>query len=456
MSLFGIESFSMNFSTFSEVASYLDSFSFQSGVPGLLRKARLERMTRLLDALNHPEFTFKSIHIAGSKGKGSTARYISSLLGSKTGLYLSPHLIDYRERFTLDGAFFSDEDLLAAAKELSEKAETIHFEEKDSYPRPSTFELYTAYAYLLFRNAGCNWAVIETGLGGRLDATNTLNSYACVITPIELEHTSVLGDTIEKIATEKSKIIKDRQFVFTGLLRPEAERIMKLEAENRHSVIVSLSQELVRLETRTTEKGEECHIVLRDGYDEYLTLAMKGEVQAENAALALLVSRKLGFYEKGKSEEALSKASLPGRFEEYSYKGKRIILDVCHTRVSLWHTLHSFASLFPDKERRCCIFAAVEGKDVENMLLALLSFFDHVIISKPAEWKKSDSEGIYRRAKELKKPDTQFFYLPDMKEAMDKAATLGDAILVCGSFYLAGPAKEVLDAEQQRDQKASE
>ena len=156
----------MSFSSFGEVTSYLDSFSYmQTSTPGLLREARLERMSLLLDALSHPEESFKAVHVAGSKGKGSTCCYLSALLtaaGHRTGLYLSPHLCDYRERFSLNGTFFDDSLLISIADRLEKTVRDFSLPPEYGQEKPSTFELYTAYAYMLFKAAGCEYAVIET------------------------------------------------------------------------------------------------------------------------------------------------------------------------------------------------------------------------------------------------------------------------------------------------------
>ena len=431
----------MSFSSFGEVTSYLDSFSYmQTSTPGLLREARLERMSLLLDALSHPEESFKAVHVAGSKGKGSTCCYLSALLtaaGHRTGLYLSPHLCDYRERFSLNGTFFDDSLLISIADRLEKTVRDFSLPPEYGQEKPSTFELYTAYAYMLFKAAGCEYAVIETGLGGRLDATNTLDPVASIITPIELEHTSVLGSTIEKIATEKSKIIKKNRPVFLSMLKMDAMQVMKKEAERQNSVLYSLSDELMSLKTDTRECGEVCTFSFADGYEASLVLSMHGEVQAENAALALLTARRLGFYVKGESEKALEKAALPGRFEMHSYKGKPVVMDVCHTKVSTMHTVSSFTALYPQRNSNACIFAAIDGKDIEGMLSIILPSFRKVVISKPDSFRKSDSRKIYEKALAMKSDDNIVVYEEECRSALDEAVSDSSAVLIAGSFYLA-------------------
>ena len=440
----------MDFNTFEDVTAYLDSFSYsdKAKAPGFLRGARVERMYLLLSHLGHPERDYKTIHIAGSKGKGSTALYISTLLKSanvKCGLYLSPHLRDYRERFTLSGSFFPTDFLIECARELKEKIDSFSLPPSLGSSKPSTFEMYTLYAYLLFSRSHCEQAVIETGIGGRLDATNTISSYAEVLTAVELEHRELLGNTIREIAIEKSKIIKPFSTVFIGKERGDAKEVFIKEAKEMNASYFTLDNELLNYQTKTTEKGEECTINFKDGSSYSLTLSMRGEVQVQNAALAILCAKKLGFFNGEESLRAIEKATLPGRFEMHSLKNKTVVLDVAHTKSSMDNTISSFNELFKEKKSRVCIFGAVAGKDTKGMLSSILSSFDNVIISKPGSFKKSNIEEIYKAACDLKRKEQSIFLLEDAAPAFAKALTLGSAILIAGSFYLAANFDEVID-----------
>ena len=217
----------MEFRTFEQVTAYMESFMNLERRTDRYsnRTYRLDRMQALMEHLGNPQNSYRTIHVAGSKGKGSTASYIAAGLkaaGFVTGLYMSPHVSDYRERFTLAGSFVPDDKLIAAGNELARSLQDFRFHDDIGDTDPTTFELYTAFAFLLFRNLGCTWAVIETGLGGRLDATNIIQSDASVITPIELEHTEILGGTIALIATEKSKIIKQNRPSFSAFQNEDA------------------------------------------------------------------------------------------------------------------------------------------------------------------------------------------------------------------------------------------
>ena len=426
---------------------------FDSFCPSLpearIRDNRLERMVRLLDLIGHPEESYKTYHTAGSKGKGTTSMYLASLLegaGRRCGLYTSPHMYTIRERFMLPSGFFCDELYTETASKLLDLVSSFTLPEGLGSEKPTTFEMYTAYGYMLFREAGCTDAVIETGLGGRLDATNTITPEAVILTPIELEHTAVLGDTIEKIAVEKSKIIKKNSLCFTSVLYPQAMHVMQEEADRMSAQLIRLDRELVRLETETRAEGEVCTIAFRDGYEARLCLKMRGEVQALNAALALLCTRRMGLYRERLSERAVENAVLPGRFELTSWHGIPVVLDVCHTPVSTAHTAASFASLYPDRNRTC-IFAAIEGKDIEHMLRKILPCFSTLIVSRPSSAKKSNSDAVYRLALELNDKGCRIVHIPDSREALEEAERTGGPVLIAGSFYLTSLFKELIDAE---------
>ncbi len=409
------------------------------------RMYRLDRMHALLHYIGNPQHDFTSIHIAGSKGKGSTAAFIAQGLraaGHKTGLYTSPHLVNYRERFTLSGSFFREEDLINAAQVLLERMEGFQFVDEWGTADPTAFELYTAFAFLLFSLTGCTWAVIETGLGGRLDATNTIGPAASVITPIELEHTAILGNTIELIAIEKSKIIKPGVPVFLSRQPEDARAVFVAESAVQQSRLYDLEVEVEALATKTRTDGEHVCIEWTKGDRTELRLAMRGEVQAENCALALLVLKTIGQYVPGTTERALETAVLPGRMQMLG-ADPPMIIDGAHTVESLRHLLNSFTQLYGN-QGNTVIYGALEGKDHHHMTQLLLPLFDRIIISRPGTFKKSDPEGLYRLMQqeiEGMRNAPELYLVIDPEDALNLARTRTEkthAILCTGSFYLGG------------------
>ncbi len=439
----------MQISSFEDVISFTERFTNLEKQTShyTTRTYRLDRMHHLLTHLGNPERSFKKIHLAGSKGKGSTASYLASALtamGYKTGLYLSPHLVDYRERFTLSGTFFDDALLATTGQELADSIEGFTFRDEWGETNPTTFELFTAYAYLLFKNSGCSWAVIETGLGGRLDATNTIIPEASVLCPIELEHTNILGSTIKEIASEKSKIIKQGVPVFIGLEEGEALEVFLSEAKAQGSTPYLLKDHLSSLTSSTTSEGEHVHYRWMNGEEEQLCLSMRGLVQAQNSALAMLVLKTLNLFDRAMLP-AIEANQIPGRFQQLS-KDPCLYVDGAHTTRSLQALLSSFSSLHPTMENTV-IFGALEDKDHTHMLSLLLDHFQRIIISRPGTFKKSDIKQLHALLLQLaeeKDKHCEILLIEDNLEALKEALTLTTeegAILTCGSFYLAGGIK---------------
>ena len=411
--------------------------SFSPSLPETrVRENRLERMVRLLDRLGHPEKSFRTYHTAGSKGKGTTSLYLASLIegyGRKCGLYTSPHMYTVRERFMLPSGFFPSDLYIDTANDLMERIEGFTLPDSLGAPAPTTFEMYTAFGYMLFKAAGCTDAVIETGLGGRLDATNTLSPEAVLLTPIELEHTQVLGDTIAKIALEKAKIIRPDAPVFISRQKAEAMEVFQKEAENNGVPFFTFDDHIQDFSSETSKDGEQVSFSI-DGRKYSLTLSMTTEAMAENAALAVLAASELGLL----TEEGLrrvEKATLPGRFEKLMIGSHLVVADSAHTVSSVKATRDAFLAISDDIESAVLIFASISGKDIVHMVSELFPSFNKIAISRPGTFKKSDINGIYSLSRSLF-PEKEIALIPDPDEALGWAMDNGKDILVTGSFYL--------------------
>ncbi len=437
--------------------SFQDLISFMESHTNLERSAgdhyttrtyRLDRMKALLVHFGHPERSYRCLHVAGSKGKGSTSSYLACglvALGYRTGLYMSPHLTDYHERWIVDGHFASDQELVRSGNRMKDGLESFHFQDDWGVSEPTTFELYTLLAFLLYQDLHCDYVVLETGLGGRLDATNTVDPLAAILCPIELEHTKILGSTIAQIATEKSKIIMPGRPVFVGLACEEAMDVFQKEAESQHSPLYSLKGSLHSLVTKTTPYGQETSLVWENGEEDHLVLSMLGAVQAHNAALALLTLRCLGLFDKGKTIPAFNSNHLPGRFE-LAGKEPAIYIDGAHTANSLKNLLETWNTLYPKSGGRVAIYGALLDKDHERMCALMESAFDHIIVSTPGTYKKSDIHAIWEIFRRVA-PKKDILLIPDNQTALAKAKELAGkegSILVTGSFYLGGAIKKLL------------
>ena len=403
------------------------------------RNYRLDRMEKLLLFFDNPEKDYKTIHVAGSKGKGSTSKFIAVGLksfGYKVGIYASPHLLDYRERFTICGDFFSNDVLISVGLYILNKVKDFKFIDEWGETKPTTFELFTLFGFMLFSKSNCDYAVIETGLGGRLDATNTINPILSVICPIELEHVLILGDTIEKIAIEKSKIIKPNTPVVAATLKDEARMVMIKEAELNNSPLTLLESKVKSIESNTTKAYEDTKITWVDNSINNLKLQLKGSVMAQNAALAILALKTLNYY----SEEmitSINKATLDGRFQLLDTKPD-LYIDAAHTKISISSLISSIKQI---EERKKCtlIFGSLIDKDHKSIAPILLDNFDNIIISRPGTFKKSDTTALYNLFQNLN-TNSNIEMLIDADKALERAYELtpkDGCILVCGSFYLA-------------------
>ncbi len=422
------------------VNKQLDDF-FSSYIPSLsssLRENRIERMRLLLERIGNPEKSIKTIHVAGSKGKGTVATALSYILqskGKKTGLFLSPHVYDIRERFTLSSAFFSDEEYHSALESLKSLIDGFTLPSFLGEERPTTFELYTAYSYLLFKDTGCKWAVIETGLGGRLDATNTLLPEASVITRIELEHTQILGSTLPEIAGEKAGIIKEKTPVFVMDQSKEALDVFRAKAESLSSPF-----HIFRMPDNISPSSP-----FRYRSAVITASCRKDDILLYDIFYAVFILSTLGFDLSGKYDFTSPLFRLPGRFEERNILGRRMIFDGAHTPVSGAILAGRIKS--EGMRAETLIFSSAHDKDHKAIGKELVPLFDNVIVTSTGRWKKSNPEKIYTDFTFLF-PDKDIMLILDFKKVIRKALEVtpgGDLIVAAGSFYLLSELNSVLE-----------
>jgi len=418
----------------------------------------LETMRFLVNRFKHPEADFRSIHVAGSKGKGSVSTMLAHILeagGKSTGLYTSPHILDFTERVGTPAGPFDDALYGRACDQIVPLVESIIPENLPNGAEPSWFELITLFAFVTFREAGLEWAVIETGLGGRLDATNVIVPEACVITPIELEHTEYLGDTITKIAGEKAGIIKPGIPTFLSPQKAEARDVFRQTAERLHAPLFSMEDAVKSVSATPNPDGLDIQIAFNDltggaRFSRPLAtrLRLVNRIQAQNAALAAYTAKYL-FPELQESviERGLAAAWLPGRFEICG-KTNPVILDGAHTVQSVTLTVETFRELFP--ARAHLLFACAADKNVDEMARLFTTGFDRVTVTRPGDRKASDMERASRAFTEVfaARADVAVRVEDDYRSAIQNALTdaraAGVPLLVTGSFYLVAEAKKIL------------
>ncbi|HEV2722086.1 MAG TPA: folylpolyglutamate synthase/dihydrofolate synthase family protein [Thermoanaerobaculia bacterium] len=391
---------------------WLDSLQGSGIRPGL------SRMRALLRALGRPERAYRSIIVAGTNGKGSTSATLDSILrasGYRTGLYTSPHLVDLRERWLIDGAPI-DEALLTHAITLLQRADVV---------LPTYFEALTLIAFIAFREAQCELAVLEVGMGGRLDATNVVQPIAALITPVGIDHVEYLGRTIRQIAAEKAGVIHSGAVVLTSNSDPAVLDVLRKRAA----------------------KFDDELIVVDNEHDTPLA----GDFQRRNTALAVRAAEELRPALPKITPESIAAGVRAtrwrGRLERMTIAGKNVWIDGCHNA-------HAIAAVAPFiaanmTPPRVLVFGIMGDKDVVDVARTLFPHFATIVATEPYPPRSVRAEELAAMALDM---GIEAVAEPEPRAAIERAlASGGQSLFVGGSLYLAGAAIEYLD-ERQRQQ----
>jgi len=354
---------------------YLQSLANNESLASNYTHYSPDTIVSVLNLLSNPQHKLPCIHIAGTNGKGSTAYMIAAILqaaGYTVGLYTSPHLIRYNERITINGKEITDEEI----SEYSQMLETLC--KTHSYT-PTFFDAFTIIAFLHFYNS-VDIAVIETGLGGRLDSTNVVNPLVSVITPISYDHTAILGTTLEEIAYQKAGIIKKHIPVVSAIQKPEVKEVLQREAILKQSPIVFVNHDinfLIKSQSPLTFDSEYNHTI----FGEYKKIqnihcSLMGDFQAANAtvaiATALILKNNNWAIVPEHIYHAMSNLYIPGRSEVLSRK-PLIIFDCAHNPEALENTLRNMCKQYANYEKIFCI-SFMKDKDVTKMLSIIQHF----------------------------------------------------------------------------------
>ncbi|NOX62396.1 MAG: bifunctional folylpolyglutamate synthase/dihydrofolate synthase [Chloroflexi bacterium] len=407
----------------------------------------LERMRALCARMGNPQDQFPSLHIAGSKGKGSTAATVAAILqeaGCRTGLYTSPHLHSLRERMRIDGEMISRERLA----ELWLQARPV----VKALERTTTFEIITLLAFLHFAQAAVDWAVLEVGLGGRLDATNVIHPEACAITSLSHDHTDLLGHTLSLIAFEKAGIIKPGAPVVVGPQAPEAMAVIEDVAEETNAQIWRVDEKEGDWRWRVRKanrNGLQLDIFGPDVYYPDIWTPLAGYHQAANATVAVALIHLLRERGAPITEDIIragaARAYWPGRLETLAER-PLFVVDSAHNRHSA-ERLAEALDLF-SHQRMVLLFGASADKDIRGMLEVLAPRAAAIVVTQSFHPRAASPERLADLARRIV-PDTPIHISPDVIPALDLAISLveeKDMILGTGSIFVVAALREAWNA----------
>ena len=437
------------FSNYSQAIAYLsDRTDYEKEKPPRYNATTfsLTKMEKLLSLLGNPHKKIRTVHIAGTKGKGSTATMLAKMLeanGYNVGLYTSPHVVNLRERIAVNSEMISDHEMLGLLNRAYAPVEKIAKTEP-----PSFFEFMTALAFMHFADAEVDIAVIETGLGGRLDSTNVITPEVIGITSLSIDHQAQLGDNITSIAKEKAGVFKAGIPIVTVQQHPDAMRVLKNQADAVKAPLCVTGKDVdfsYRFET-SREHGPHNRICLTTPTSrfEHLRVPLHGKHQAINCGLALAMLDKLkakGYkIDNEKAVAGLEKVSLIGRMEIIS-TNPRIIIDGAHNAASIEALMQAIGQSVP-YDSMVVIFGCNEDKDIKGMLQQLQFGADKVVFTRSNSVKAMSPEKLAELYNEMSGKMCQCASSLGEALALAKSAVSGeDLICITGSFYLVGQAK---------------
>ena len=443
--------------------AYIDTFINSEKSPDFSRQARfynLERISHLLARLGDPHRRLKVVHVAGSKGKGSTAALIASILihaGYKTGLFTQPHLITPRERCRINSRLISEAEFAEYVDRLKPSIEAMA---SPPFPpagggegggRVSFFEIYTALAFTYFADNAVDFAVIEVGLGGRLDATNVVDPLVSVITPISLEHTAILGDTHEAIAKEKAEIIKPNRPVVVAPQIPEAQTVFETVAADRNAPMDGVGRDIHLKRKNWSINGQSFDLTTQLACYSGLFLPLLGEHQAINAATAIACIERIR--QEGYS---VPPTSIHGGLKAVHWAGRMqvvgqspvILLDGAHSPTSAEALCKAIREVFRYR-RLVLVVGLMRDKDLRAIGRILCPFADEIITTQAFDNPRvTPAEEIAGAWSEI---GANFHVCPNVREAIPLAqsiATPSDLICIAGSIYIVGEAMKVLGIDE--------
>jgi dihydrofolate synthase/folylpolyglutamate synthase len=423
-----------------------DPLSYLFGLGQFGIKFGLENMFAIVGRLGHPERTFRSVHVAGTNGKGSVTAMIDAGLraaGHRSGRYTSPHLVDLAERFVIDGRPVPADKMVAAVADVQAAVAQL-LAEGVLQAHPTFFEVTTAVAFELFRRAGVEIAVLEVGLGGRLDATNVIEPVATAITSIAYDHQQYLGSTLAEIAREKAGIIKPHVPMVVGEVEPEVLAAIADIARDRDAPLVRAADGV------TVTRRSDATIGLRTPARDYgeVKMGLQGAHQIGNAIVAVRMLELLDSQgitvPTDAVRSALARPSWPGRLDlRRLTNGREILFDAAHNPAGA----AALASYLQELEtgRLPLVFAGMHDKDLEGMLRPLMPVVGPLVVTRASNRRSADPERLADLARRIG-PGTSVTVADSPLDALDIAWRTSPRIIVAGSIFLLG---DVMKLAQQ-------
>jgi len=450
--------------TRASVLAWLDRrINFERAVPTAAPPGTfgLTRVRRLLAAVGHPHREFPVVHVAGTKGKGSTVAMLAAVLqaaGHRVGRYMSPHVDALEERICVGGRPISAADLVRAFKVVIPAVEVMdQAAGRRGGSGPTWFEVLTAVAFVHFARSRVDLAVLETGLGGRLDATNVSIPVLSIITSISLDHMHLLGSTVGRIATEKAGIIKRGCPVISAAVHPAARRVIEATAARRRAPLLQLGRDF-EASYLPQDAGDasadplapgRVAVTLAGASPLVFPLVMSGGHQAINASLVVMATRSLAACGIHVPDRALAKGlravRLPARIERI---GERplVILDAAHNVASMESLVATLAPAVRAFQPSVLLFAASADKQIEEMLAVVRGHFDHIVITRYATNPRAATvPQLVDACRRAGLPAPQVATTP--AEALRLARSLATSrglVCVAGSFFLAAEIRAVM------------
>lgn len=428
---------------YQEALDYIDSIKKYGIVPGL------DTIRELCRRLGNPQDELQFVHIAGTNGKGSVLAYVSTVLkcaGYRVGRYISPTIRDYRERIQINGRMITQKALCGLMEELKQACEDMAAE---GFAHPTPFEVETALGFLYFSREKCDLVVLETGMGGRLDATNVIrNTLAAVLASISMDHMQYLGKNLREIAGEKAGIIKPGCRVVTAWQEPEAMEIIREQADRLHAPLTTADMAAVKRVRYGLEKQRFDYAGMKD-----LEIHLAGRYQIDNAVLALQVCQALSGCGYDISEKALRQGLLearwPGRF---TVLGRRplFVADGAHNEDAAKKLAQSIEFYFINK-RIIYIMGILKDKEYEKIIELTAPYADQILTVTPPG--NPRAMGSYELAQEAAKVHSQVTAVDSLEEAVEISHLLAgkeDVILAFGSLSYMGKLMEIMEEREKK------